>query len=121
MPLVQCFQEKLGPSRDVAAALKDEEAYLNPTSGKIKTWVLVFCQFMVPFSIFVQDIVTDGLLTGEYFKKWKNYSGLSTKNLCTFNDFISDGLYSTAFSQVFQKRVATSRFDDKARINGDFL
>ena len=90
VPLVQCFQDKLGPSRDVAAALKDEEAYLNPTSGKIKTWVLVFCQFMVPFSIFVQDIVTDGLLTGEYFKKWKNDSGLSTCKLLNQSQCSSD-------------------------------
>ena len=37
VPLVQCFQEKLGPSRDVAAALSDEQAYLTPTSGKVKT------------------------------------------------------------------------------------
>mgnify|MGYP001325457510 CR=1 FL=1 len=91
VPLVQCFQEKLGPSRDVAAALKDEEAYLNPTSGKIKTWVLVFCQFMVPFSIFVQDIVTDGLLTGEYFKKWRNNgTELSTCQLLNQSQCSSD-------------------------------
>ena len=80
VPLVQCFQEKLGPSRDVAAALNDEQAYLTPTSGKIMTWILVFGQFMVPFSIYVQDIVTDGLLAGEYFKQWKkpkNAAGLS--------------------------------------------
>ena len=80
VPLVQCFQEKLGPSRDVAAALNDEQAYLTPTSGKIMTWILVFGQFMVPFSIYVQDIVTDGLLAGEYFKKWKD--GITELSTC---------------------------------------
>ena len=78
VPLVQYFQDNLGPSRDVAAALDDEQAYLTPTSGKIKTWILVFGQFMVPFTIYMQDIVTDGLLAGEYFKEWKKGTRLST-------------------------------------------
>ena len=35
---------------------------------------------MVPFSIYVQDIVTDGLLAGEYFKKWKD--GITELSTC---------------------------------------
>ena len=66
VPLVHCFQNKLGPSRQVATALKDEQMYLTPTKGKFKVWFCVFCQFMIPFSIYLQDVVTDSLLAKEY-------------------------------------------------------
>ena len=70
IPLVQCFQDKLGASRDVAKALQDEQTYLTPTSGKGKAWFVVFCQFMIPISIYLQDVVTDSFLAKEYHQQY---------------------------------------------------
>ena len=72
IPLVQCFQDKLGPSRDVAKALKDEKSYLTPTDRKFRTWVKVFLELLIPLSIYLQDVITDSFLTERYYEDFMN-------------------------------------------------
>ena len=67
VPLTKCFQNKLGPSKEVAQALKDEESYINPTKGKTKTVLKVIFKCAIPLGIILQDIITDSLLTKGYF------------------------------------------------------
>ena len=95
VPLVKCFQNKLGPSREVDKALKDEQAYLTPTMGKRTAWLLVFLQFLVPFIIFIQDVVTDTLLSKQYYAEMLNDS-LANATRCaqecnqSINNFIQE-------------------------------
>ena len=82
VPLVKCFQNKLGPSREVAKALKDEQAYLTPSMGKKTAWFLVFLQFLIPFVIFIQDVVTDILLSKQYYAEMHNDDSLTNAIQC---------------------------------------
>ena len=81
IPLVQCFQDKLGPSRDVAKALKDEKAYLTPTDRKFRTWVKVFLELLFPLGIYLQDVITDSLLTERYYQEFMNLTQPSSKSI----------------------------------------
>ena len=96
VPLVKCFQNKLGPSREVAKALKDEQAYLTPTMGKKTAWFLVFLQFLVPFVIYIQDVVTDTLLSQQYYAEMNNHNSLANATQCaqeynqSINKFIQE-------------------------------
>ena len=79
-PLVKCFQDKLGPSRDAAKALKDEKTYLAPSRGIIKNWIKVFLELLFPLTIYLQDVITDSLLTVEYYQDFMNET--SSDNHC---------------------------------------
>ena len=94
IPLVQCFQDKLGPSRDVAKALKDEKAYLTPTDRKFRTWVKVFLELLFPLGIYLQDVITDSLLTERYYQDLSQPSDKSMSENCsdyeTFMKLVKD-------------------------------
>ena len=98
VPLMECFQNKLGPSRDVAKALKDERAYLIPTRGKVKTWLKVFFLFLIPFSIIVQDVVTDSLLTQQYFKDMRSKTFDSNEERC--QSFVANNCTSSMIPMI---------------------
>ena len=66
--LVKYFRDTIGPCEIVAKALSEEETSRSAVNGSISTWdkwkawFFVCIQFLVPFGIFLQDIVTDSLL-----------------------------------------------------------
>ena len=67
--LAQCFQNNLGPSKFVGKAMKDEKNYHKSTlKAIIKTWVVCFLIFLVPFSIYSFDVVTDVKLAEHYHR-----------------------------------------------------
>ena len=81
--MVQYFKDTIGPCEIIVKAIADEEASRSKSVyDKVKIWAKIFLEFLLPFAIFLQDVITDSLLTIKYQKAME---GNSTDQLVTCN------------------------------------